>query len=108
MPPGTQLESNGYWRLAYYDRPVTSPGVAEYVPTRQTLVGSASSQPDYNKSLADLFGFGETSSVSATPVDALVRKPTDEELWLPPVGPFFFRLRALSGRHAARYGGKRR
>src|SRR3990172_12937406 len=107
MPPGTQLESNGYWRLAYYDRPVTSPGVAEYVPISQTLVGSASSQPDYNKSLADLFGFGETSSVSATPVDALVRKPTDEELWLRPVGLFFFRGRHPSGPPDQMYGARK-
>ena len=107
MPPGTQLESNGYWRLAYYDRPVTSPRVAEYVPVGQTLVGSSSSQQDYNKRLADLLGFGETSSISATPVEALVRKPTDEELWLGLVGIFASGDRHFAEHHDEMYGSRK-
>lgn len=104
MPPGTQLESNGYWHLAYYDRPDLSHGVAEYVPVGQTLIGSASSQQDYNKRLADMFGFGETSSVLATPVEALVRKPTDEELWLGLVGIFASGDRHFAEHHDEIYG----
>jgi hypothetical protein len=104
MPPSTQLESNDYSRLAYYDRAVTSPGVAEFVPLGQTLVGSSSSQQDYNKRLADLFGFGETSSVSTTSVEALVRKTTDEELWLGLVGIFASGDRHFAEHHDEIYG----
>ena len=99
MPLNTHLETTDYSRLAYYDRAVSPPRVAEYVQAGQTLVGSASSQQDYNKRLADLFGFGETSSVSATPVEALIRKPTDEELWLGLVGIFASGDRHFAERH---------
>jgi hypothetical protein len=104
MPPDTHLEFNDYSRLAYYDRLVKPAQVAEYVQVGQTLVGSASSQQDYNKRLADLFGFGETSSVSANPVEALVRKPTDEELWLGLVGIFASGDRHFAEHHDEIYG----
>jgi len=93
-----------YRTLAYYDRAVKPPPVVDYVHVGQTLVGSASSQQDYNQRLADLFGFGETSSVSATPVEALVRKPTDEELWLGLVGIFASGDRHFAEHHDEIYG----
>ena len=104
MQQNTHLESNDYSRLAYYDRAIAPPRVAEYVQVGQTLVGSASAQQDYNKRLADLFGFSETSSVSATPVEALIRKPTDEELWLGLVGIFASGDRHFAERHDEIYG----
>ena len=104
MPPDTHLESNDYSRLAYYDRPVKPAQVSEFVQVGQTLVGSASSQQDYNKRLADLFGFGETSSVSASPVEALIRRPADEELWLGLVGIFTSGDRHFAEHHDEIYG----
>ena len=52
----------------------------------------------------ELFGFGETSSVSADPAETLIRKPTDEELWLGLVGIFASGNRHFAEHHDEIYG----
>jgi hypothetical protein len=102
--PSIEKGFKDYRTLAYYDRAVKPPPVVDHVQVGQTLVGSASSQQDYNKRLVDLFGFGETSSFSAIPVESVIRKPTDEELWLGLVGIFASGDRHFAENHDEIYG----
>jgi len=93
-----------YKRLAYYDRFYTTPPVEEPLPFGQTLAGSTSSLFGYTKELVDLFGFRETSSVSTQPVELIVAKPTDEDLWLSLIGIFASGDRLFAERHDEIYG----
>ena len=86
--PSIALESKDYSGFADYDRFYTLAPVEEHARIAQTLVGSGSSLRVYTRALVDLFGFAETSSISTLPVDLVVARPTDEELWLSLVGIF--------------------
>lgn len=77
-----------YKRLAYYDRFYSPRPVEEPLPFGQTLAGSTSSLVGYTKELVEFFGFRETSSVSTQPVELIVAKPTDEDLWFSLIGIF--------------------
>ena len=97
------LAATDYRRFAYYDRFYSSP-VEEHVQIGQTLVGSGSSLHAYTRALVDLFGLGETSSVSTPAVELIVTKPTDEELWLSLVGIFASGDPHFAERHDEIYG----
>jgi hypothetical protein len=103
MAPALSHEED-YKRLAYYDRFYSYPPLEEPLPFKQTLAGSTSSLLGYTKELVDLFGFRETSSVSTRPVDLIVAKPTDEDLWLGLIGIFSSGDRHFAEHHDEIYG----
>lgn len=93
-----------YKRLAYYDRFYSPPPVEEPLPFGQTLAGSTSSLFSYTNELVGLFGFRETSSISTQPVELIVAKPTDEDLWLGLIGIFASGDRHFAEHHDEIYG----
>lgn len=90
MDPSPSIDRafEGYGHLAYYDRFYPPIRVEEDVKADQTLTGSSSSLYAYTSALVDLFGFTETSSLSVNPVDFVIKRTSDEELWLGLIGIF--------------------
>ncbi|MGH7773699.1 MAG: hypothetical protein ACREQA_15850 [Candidatus Binatia bacterium] len=104
LSPSIDLEAKDYRGLAYYDRFYPPPRVEEHVQIGQTLAGSTSSLLGYTKALVDLFGFHETSSLSTAPVDLIIAKPTDKDLWLSLIGIFASGDPHFAERHDEIYG----
>ena len=86
--PSIDRKLEDYGKLLYYDRLHPPIPVRESVKSFQTVTGSISSSDAYTAELIDLFGFEETPPLPVTPTDWVIKKPTDEELWLSLVGIF--------------------
>lgn len=80
--------TNRYGEMASYDRFCTPQLIEERIRTSRTLPGSSSSLLTYTVELLDLFGLAESRALSTDPMERIVERPTDEELWLSLVGIF--------------------
>lgn len=88
LPSTIDRELEDYGRLAYYDRLYPPLRVEKRLISGHTVPGSSSSQQKYTMTLVNLLEFTGTSFVSTTPIEWIVRKPTDEQLWLSLIGIF--------------------
>ena len=88
VSPGIDRKLEDYGRLLYYDRLHRPISVKASVKPFQTVTGSTSSSDAYTAELIELFGFGETPPLPVTPRNWIIKRPTDEELWLSLVGIF--------------------
>lgn len=86
--PTIARDLENYRGLAYYDRLYLPRRVEEGVKSSQTLPGSSSVMQEYTVTLVQLLGFTETSSLSTNPIEWMIKKQTDEELWLSLIGIF--------------------
>ncbi|HEY3303839.1 MAG TPA: hypothetical protein VGL70_09950 [Candidatus Binatia bacterium] len=86
--PSIDWKLEDYGKLLYYDRLHPPVSVREPVKSFQTVTGSTSSFDTYTAELIDLFGFEETPPLPVTRTDWVIKRPTDEELWLSLIGIF--------------------
>ena len=100
----TDQDIKDYGALLYYDQFFPPTRVSKRVYIGHTVTGSSSSLDAYIEGLINLFGLKESPPLPITQVDWVIKRPTDEELWLSLVGIFASGDRRFAEQHDQIYG----